>query len=170
ISDISGKMGINFIKSIGDAFLLFIDGIDIPKMDLFLDFAAELRNKSIQGIFDFDDFTADFRCVAHFGNFQFKLENEKIIDVQSVEGIKVFRIEKEADRYEVVITGQLFELIKMTLGEKKINHIPAGKRTIENFSDQPILLYKLIFPEKDISSESLEQKSRMLELECQTIP
>lgn len=170
INDISGKMGINSIKSIGDAFLLFVEGINIPKMNMFLDFVSELRNKSIQGIFDYEDFITDLRCVAHFGNFQFKVENEKIIDLQSAEGIIVFRIEKEADRYEVVITGQLFDLIKMTLEEKNIAHILVGKRTIEGFSDQPILLYKLILTEKDISSELLEQKSRMLEVKCQTIP
>jgi WD40 repeat protein len=170
INDISGKMGIYFIKSIGDAFLLFIDGIDIPKMKLFLEFVSELREKSIQGILDFEDFIGDLRCVAHFGNFQFKVEDEKIIDLQSVEGIIVFRIEKEAGRYEVVITGPLFDLIKGILEEKEIDYILAGKRTLENFSDQPILLYKLIFPGKDLLSGSLEQKLKTLEVECQTIP
>jgi GTPase SAR1 family protein len=170
ISDISEKKGIHFIKSIGDAFLLFIDKADIPGMNLFLEFVSELRDKSIQGILDFEEFISDLRCVAHFGTFQFKFENDKIIDLQGAEGIKVFRIEKEAGRYEVVITGQIFELIKMTLDEKKIDYIEMGQKIFKGLSNHPILLYKLIFPEKNLSSDLLEQEMKSLEKKCQTIP
>jgi WD40 repeat protein/class 3 adenylate cyclase/GTPase SAR1 family protein len=170
IRDIAGEMGLHFIKSIGDAFLLFFEAADSPTMCKFLDFVSQLRHKSIDGCFDFDDFVADLRCVAHFGNFQFKMEGEDIVDLQSAEGIKVFRMEKEADKYEVIITEHLYNLVKNILDEQNIDSIQSGEKALKGFWDRPTLLYKLIFPEKEMISELLSKKMTELETACRAIP
>jgi class 3 adenylate cyclase len=103
LRDLTGTYNGEFIKRIGDAVLIFFEC-----EEKFLDFAIELRERSKNGDLDFDDFFAQLRIVSHFGKFSFDFSDQKITDLIGPEGIQVFRIEKYAHAYDVLVTEMLF--------------------------------------------------------------
>lgn len=156
----------DFIKTIGDAVLIFF-----ADPGNFLDFAGELRLLSKQRKLDMNDFFADLRIVAHFGNFSFNIIDEIMADLIGPEGIKVFRIEKHAKKHEVVVTEFLHDILENTLTEKYISSIELGRETLKGFNKKANL-YKLVFPEKEekVPSGLLMLKMAQLEEETKIIP
>jgi class 3 adenylate cyclase len=155
-----------FIKRIGDAVLIFFQ-----EEKQFLDFAVELRELSKNRRLDLHDFFADLRMVAHYGNFSFDTIEEKIEDLIGPEGIKVFRIEKYAGEYDVIITNSLLGVIRNTLDEKNISFTNLGSVKLKGF-DEDAFLYKLNFPLKGEKAAStlLCVKMETLEAETMVIP
>lgn len=143
IRELTGTYNGEFIKPIGDAVLIFFED-----EERFLDFAIELREMSKNRNLDFDEFFADLRMVAHFGKFSFDFSDQKIADLVGPEGIQVFRIEKYAHAYDVLVTETLCKFLKDQLKEKNIDFTMQGKETLKGF-DEETTIYKLIFPEKD---------------------
>ncbi|HLP58533.1 MAG TPA: hypothetical protein VK186_06885, partial [Candidatus Deferrimicrobium sp.] len=100
IKTISERHRFHTVKSIGDAALLFgvsPEGILDIMVDLF--HTDKPENKF--------GFISRFRMVAHSGFFQFETEGDKLVDLVSPEGIKVFRMEKFAQSWELVVTQNL---------------------------------------------------------------
>jgi WD40 repeat protein/class 3 adenylate cyclase len=155
-----------FIKRIGDAILLFFDD-----KEQFLEFVIELREMSQTRCLDHYDFFADLRMVAHYGNFSFETIEEKITDLIGPEGIKVFRIEKYAGEYDVIITGSLLGVIRNALDEKNISFSKLGSVKLKGF-DEDAFLYKLNFPLKGEKTAStlLCVKMEALEADTRVIP
>jgi hypothetical protein len=56
-------------------------------------------------------FISRFRMVAHCGYFQFKIENDIPVDLVSPQGIMVFRLEKQAETWELVVTPILYDVV-----------------------------------------------------------
>lgn len=108
----------NFIKRIGDAVLIFF-----REEENFLDFVIHLKEFSKTRALDCDDFFADLRMIAHYGKFSFEFFDQKISDLIGPEGIKVFRMEKYASEYDVIVPGFLYSILKDDLVEKNINTI-----------------------------------------------
>ncbi len=155
-----------FIKRIGDAVLIFFED-EKP----FLDFVIQLRELSRTRCLDHYDFFADLRMVAHYGNFSFETIEEKISDLIGPEGIKVFRIEKYAGEYDVIITNSLLGIIRNLLEEKNISFTNLEAVKLKGF-DEDAFLYKLNFPVKGKKAAStlLCVKMEALEAETRVIP
>ncbi|UCH94416.1 MAG: hypothetical protein JSV88_29670 [Candidatus Aminicenantes bacterium] len=155
-----------WLKRIGDGILVFFeDEIN------FLDFATKLRDISQEGGLDKEDFWCALRIVAHFGNFAFKELEENIGDLIGPEGIEVFRIEKYADAYDVVITEFLLSIIKNYLPVRQITSHRIGRETLKGFGED-VTLFKLVFPAKGdkIHSNILKVQMDQLELTTREIP
>jgi len=166
IRDLTETYKGEFIKTIGDATLIFFG-----EEENFLDFVIQLRELSRTRQFDLEDFFGDLRVVAHCGRFSFEFFNNKMSDLIGPEGIKVFRIEKYAQEYDVVVTDTLMPFLRDILVEKHINTTGLGRETLKGF-DIETGLYKLIFPEKGVlvASDLLKLKMAQLEEETKTIP
>ncbi|UCH92495.1 MAG: PQQ-binding-like beta-propeller repeat protein [Candidatus Aminicenantes bacterium] len=164
--EMSGKYNANFIKIDGDAILVFI-----KEIERFLELVKEFRQNSIEGDIDSNGIRAQLRMVAHYGRFSFELSGEKPDEILGAEAIKVFRIEKCAGKHEVVITKILCDLIREDSKDHDINPEYLDSKRIKGF-DEPIVLYKLIFPQeveiqgKDILNKAMEE----LELKTKDIP
>jgi hypothetical protein len=116
IKTISERHGFNIVKSMGDAVLFFgaaPEGILDIMTDLFL--TDKPGNKY--------GFISRFRMVAHSGFFQFETKGDEVIDLVSPEGIKVFRMEKFAQFWELVVTQNLYQGIKPLLTQKNIEAV-----------------------------------------------
>jgi class 3 adenylate cyclase len=167
VKDLTQKHQGHFIKRIGDAVLVFL-----PEMKHFLDFVSELRELSKTMRLDVSDFPGDLRMVAHYGNFSFQVFEDKICDVTGPESIKVFRMEKHADnKYDVVVTEFLLNIINPFLNGGNINCIDLGPKELKGF-DKHANLFKLIFPtpgEID-ASNLLDKEMAGLEAKTKEIP
>ncbi|MGD2092278.1 MAG: hypothetical protein PVH61_39285 [Candidatus Aminicenantes bacterium] len=151
-----------FIKRIGDAVLIFFED-----EENFLDFVIELISLSRKGTLNFDNFIADLRTVAHYGKFSFEFLDKKILDLIGSEGIKVFRIEKYAGKYDVLITGHLYHVLKDNLKEKDIKAITLEVVKLKGF-DTETTLNKLILRKGSEKEESNLLFTLMEELETNT--
>ena len=167
INSIAKKHDYTPIKSMGDAVLIFgtePEGIlDIMK-DLFQ------RDKPE----DKFGFQSRFRMVAHTGYFQFQMRQEKPVDLVSAEAIKVFRLEKNALAWELVVTHELYRGIKSLLSEKNIDaHRFTPDQPLKGFDNEEWFppFYKLhIMKEYPDASGLLERKMTELKENVQTIP
>jgi hypothetical protein len=113
--------GFQVVKSMGDALLLF--GADIEGlMDIMLNLFHRDKPEDRFG------FKSRFRMVAHSGFFQFQMKENRPVDLVSPEGIKVFRMEKHAQTWELVVTLPLYQGIKPLLTQKNIE---ASRFTID---------------------------------------
>ncbi len=160
------KHGGETIKTIGDAVLLFLpDETRLPAA------VTELRDLSFSGKLDEQKFIAKLRFVAHYGSFAFEELEDKLADLVGPEGIKVFRIEKYADAFDVVITGFLYKMIRHLLPEADMAAEVLEKVTLKGF-DETDTLYKLVFPETGDgeSRDPLELEMELLEADTREIP
>lgn len=155
-----------FIKTIGDALLLFFEN-----EDKFLDFVSRLRDLSRHRQLDLGEFFADLRMAAHMGRFSFEFFEEKISDLIGPGGITVFRIEKYANKHDVVITGTVLDFLDDSLKQKNIDVLHLGREKLKGF-DKETALHKLIFPEKDekITTNLLRLEMETLEKNTKEIP
>ncbi|MCU0287856.1 MAG: NACHT domain-containing protein, partial [Acidobacteria bacterium] len=113
VTEISEKNGFQVIKSVGDAVLFF--GADVEGLlDIMLDVFQRDKLEDKYG------FISRFRMVAHSGFFQFKIENKQLVDLVSSQGIIVFRLEKEAEKWELVVTPNLYDGVKSFLTQKNL--------------------------------------------------
>ncbi|MCX6583292.1 MAG: NACHT domain-containing protein [Candidatus Aminicenantes bacterium] len=167
VTGISMKYGFQVIKSIGDAALLF--GYDVEGLlDIMLDLFHRDKPEDKYG------FISRFRMVAHSGFFQFKIENGRPVDLVCPEGIILFRLEKQAQTWELVVTPSLYEGIKSLLTEKRLEVFRMDLREplkgFDNREWEP-MVYKLrIVKEQEIASNLLEPRLNQLENEVQYIP
>ena len=162
VRQITEKHGGHLIKTIGDAAVGFIGNIEE-----FLKFASKLRRKSKERYFDSNGIRAELRIVGHFGNFSFELLEEKISDFCGAQGIIIFRIEKYADKYNVVITEMLFNMIKDDLIKMNIGWRSLGNERLKGF-DIETPLYRLVFSDEDKSHIGNTLSFKMKELENET--
>ncbi len=167
VSTIATKYEFLTVKALGDAVLLFgtdVDGLLEMMVDLFL------RDK----LEDLYGFISRFRMVAHSGFFQFKMENNLPIDLVSPEGIMVFRLEKQAQQWELVVTQTLYEGVKSQLTEKRLEAIRIElPEPLKGFDSQEWAptVYKLrIIKEQEEATNLLEPRLNQLEKEVQAIP
>ena len=94
--------GFSFIKSIGDAVLLWGEGPE-NLVELILDIFKE------NPIQPNDGFIPRFRMLAHKDYFQFsRNEQGQVVDVHGLEAILLFRLEKTAHLNRVIVTDHLF--------------------------------------------------------------
>ncbi|MCP5102301.1 MAG: hypothetical protein GY950_02930, partial [bacterium] len=100
-------------------------------------------------------------------DFNFEELERKKTDLVGPEGIKVFRIEKYAGEYEIIISDFLYSLLKRTLKKEKISHTDLGRKRIKGF-DETIGLYKLVFPVHVTMDASNLLAVKMAELEEKT--
>lgn len=115
-----------FIKSIGDAALLF-GKEPMGLIDLMLDLFARKRIAPHLG------FEIRLRMVAHHGFFYFVLDEAgRYIDAQGSEAIKAFRIEKRAETWRLLVTDSLFagvqDLLEPNLIEHRISNSTSRSR------------------------------------------
>lgn len=155
-----------FIKRIGDAVLLFFN----EEADA-VDFALRLRGASIQGEMDCGDFKCNLRIVMHYGKFDFLWTAGKISDVVGSEGIKVFRIEKEAKKHDIMVTQFLLQLMEEELKDKGMQVNTLKDVVLKGFK-RKMALSRLDFPEKEVKAVSnlLFEKMGELERETRQIP
>lgn len=113
IDSIVNKHGFRAIKFLGDAALIF--GQDPGKL---LEIMLDLFERDKPG--DKFGFISRFRLVAHSGYFQFKMKNRQPADLVSPEGIKVFRMEKEASANELLVTRELYQGLMSLLTPRNI--------------------------------------------------
>ncbi|MDM8522213.1 hypothetical protein QUF80_02480 [Desulfococcaceae bacterium HSG8] len=174
ISEIADPKGVEVIgTSMGDCALMFLP---FDKMDLFIDFVRELREKSVLGFFDGFGIKAALRFVAHFGNFELRMLEKWMISMNSPDAIKPFRMEKSAGRYDVLITNYIKNLIGTEkFSEKGIGLISSGENHLKGFEADELKteIFKLVFPDKTGAEQEthsgLEQKTAKLEQDCQLI-
>ena len=106
--------GFHFIKSIGDAALLWGEsphGLVAFILDLFRD----------HPILPKDGFTPGFRMLAHKDYFQFsRNEQGVVVEVHGMEAILLFRLEKTAYLNRIIVTNHLFGGIRPFLEEAEI--------------------------------------------------
>ncbi|MCU0289897.1 MAG: hypothetical protein MUF15_26340 [Acidobacteria bacterium] len=164
---ISGKYGFTIVKSMGDAVLFFgtsPEGILNIMVDLFHTDKPE----------DKFGFISRFRMVAHSGFFQFEAAGDKLIDLISPEGIKVFRMEKFAQSWELVVTQSLYQGIKPLLTKKNIEAVRMVlNEPLKGFDSEEWNppFYKLrVLKENFGVSNLLEQRINELENHVQSIP
>ncbi|MCP5107084.1 MAG: NACHT domain-containing protein, partial [bacterium] len=159
--------GFRVIESSGDAVLLFG-----TEPEAVLDIMAGLfLHRQPEDKFGF---RSKFRMVAHSGYFQFNMENRLPVDMVSPEGIKVFRLEKLARSWELVVTHPLFQGIKPLLTEKQMEaHRMVLKEPLKGFDAEEWFppFYRLrMVPQLTGVSNLLEQGMGELEQDVQSIP
>ena len=167
IKSIGEKRGFQVVKALGDAVMLFgtePEGILDVMLDLF-------QNETPEDKFGF---VSKFRMVAHSGFFQFKMENNKPIDLVSPEGIKIFRMEKHARSWELVVTHALFQGIRPLITQKhmEINRMVL-KESLKGFDNEEWFppFYRLrIVPQLSGVSNLLEHRMKELAQDVQSIP
>ncbi|MDI6781877.1 MAG: hypothetical protein QME49_07240, partial [bacterium] len=152
------------IKSIGDAVVFFGD---INKVDNLIQIMIDLFSK--KRIPDKHGFKVSLRMVAHCGflNFWLNEKGEKI-DFTGHEGTRMFRMEKEAEGEELVVTEILFPGLQSRLENYQIRYLKESiPRELKGFTDTPITLYHIILRsgKEDVS---VDLKSRLLELKNKT--
>ncbi|UCH97108.1 MAG: NACHT domain-containing protein, partial [Candidatus Aminicenantes bacterium] len=166
IDSIVNKHGFRVIKFLGDAALIF--GQEPGKLlEIMLDLFE--RDKPA----DQFGFISRFRMVAHFGFFQFQIENQQPADLVSAEGIKVFRMEKYAAANELMVTRELYQGVKSMLTPRNIE---ARRMTLEQsfkgfFSEEWFPpFYKLKIARKELGAANLlEQRMEELHRDVQFI-
>jgi|GEM_PF-1321689 len=167
IKSIGEKYRFQVVRSLGDAVVLFgtePGGI----LDIMLDLFHRDKPEDKFG------FVSKFRMVAHSGFFQFKMENNKPIDLVSPEGIKIFRMEKHARSWELVVTHALFQGIRPLVTQKhmEINRMVL-KESLKGFDNEEWFppFYRLrIVPQLSGVSNLLEHRMKELEQNVQSIP
>ncbi|MGE5340991.1 MAG: NACHT domain-containing protein [Candidatus Omnitrophota bacterium] len=167
VKQFTDRYGFDVVKPLGDAVLIF--GTD-PEglLNIMLDLFDRDKPENKHG------FISRFRMVAHSGYFQFKMENGKPVDLISPEGIKVFRMEKLAESWEMVVTGALYQGIKPLLTPKYIEavRIPITE-PLKGFDSEewypPFFRLKIIKDQSGVSN-LLEKRMNELEEEVRFIP
>jgi len=167
VTGISGKYGFRVIKSIGDAVLLF--GADVEGLlDIMLDLFQRDKLEDNYG------FISRFRMVAHSGFFQFKMENNQLVDLVSPQGIMVFRLEKEAEKWELAVTPALYDGVKSFLTQKQLEaHRMELREPLKGFDGREWgnAVYKLrIVKGRETAANLLEPRLEQLEKQVQYIP
>ena len=167
ITVIVSKHGFQVIKSLGDAVLFFgtdLNGILEIMFDLFQRDKPEDRY----------GFISKFRMVAHSGFFQFQVKKNKPVDLISPEGIKVFRMEKLAHSWELVVTHSLYQGIKSLLTGRDIEADRLSlSEPLKGFDSEEWLVpfYRLkIVTQKVGAANLLERRLDDLENQVQFIP
>jgi len=167
IGEIVSRHHYMVIKSLGDAILFF--GTDPAGiLDIMLDLFERDKLEDKFG------FRSRFRLVAHSGYFQFQVENGRPSDLVSPEGIKVFRLEKEARAWELVVTQPLFQGLKPLLTQKNLeaNRLLL-KEPLKGFDNDewfpPFYRLRLVPTVKGVSN-LLEQRQDELAEDVQEIP
>ncbi|UCH93238.1 MAG: NACHT domain-containing protein [Candidatus Aminicenantes bacterium] len=167
IKAITEKQDFQVIKSIGDAVLLFGEGLN-GVLEIMLDLFYRDKPENKYG------FISKFRMVAHSGSFQFQLENDTPVDLVSAEGIKVFRMEKHAHSWELVVTYPLYQALKSLLTQKRIEASRLVlNEPLKGFDNEEWFppFYKLWIVQGQTGvSNLLERKMNELEQDVQTIP
>lgn len=167
VTGISGKYEFRVIKSIGDAVLLF--GADVEGLlDIMLDLFQRDKLEDNYG------FISRFRMVAHSGFFQFKMENNQLVDLVSPQGIMVFRLEKEVEKWELAVTPALYDGVKSFLTQKQLEaHRMELREPIKGFDGREwgTAFYKLrIVKGRETAANLLEPRLEQLEKDVQYIP
>jgi class 3 adenylate cyclase len=121
----------DYIKRIGDAVLLFF----AEETDA-LDFALRLREASRQRELDCGEFACNLRIVAHFGKFDFLYNQGFLIDVTGADAIVVFRVEKRAQKHEILVTQFLLQLIEGDLKDKGIRVVKMRDEPLKGLQRQ----------------------------------
>jgi hypothetical protein len=167
VTEMAERRKYEIVKSMGDALLLFGAGVE-DLLELMKDLFDRDKPEDRFG------FTSKFRMVAHSGFFQFKMEAGKPADLVSADGIKVFRMEKHANAWQLVVTHTLYRGIKGLLPDKNIK---ARRFTLEkplkgfDGEDWKAPFYRLtITPEQKTSLDLLQKKQKELEKDVQVIP
>jgi WD40 repeat protein len=167
IKIIAERYDFQAFKPIGDAVLLFGKTVE-DLLEIMLDLFHRNRLE------DKDGFTSKLRMVAHIGFFQFLVENDRPVDLVSPEGIKVFRLEKEAQSWEMVVTQPLYQGIKALLTSRRLEALRLVlKEPLKGFDSEEWSspFYKLrISQEQTGNSNLLERRFEELERSVQTIP
>jgi WD40 repeat protein len=167
IKTIATKYKFRVVKTLGDAVLVF--GTSPAGL---LEIMLDLFERDKPG--DQFGFISRFRLVAHSGFFQFLMENDTPVDLVSAEGIKVFRLEKYAGTWELIVTHPLFQGIKPLLNRFRMEaRRMVLNQPLKGFYNQEWFppFYRLrIMPESGVVSNLLEQRLEELEQEVQFIP
>jgi hypothetical protein len=167
VTDAAGKHGFQVIKSMGDAVLIF--GTDAED---FLEIMKDLIER--EKLEDRFGFKSQYRMVGHSGFFQFQMEGGRPVDLVSPEGIKLFRMEKIAHSWELVVTPALYQGIQPLLTSKNLEALRLVlAEPLKGFDnlEWPPLFYKLrIAREQERVSNLLEPRLERLEQEVQEIP
>jgi hypothetical protein len=167
IKTIVKKYNFRVVKALGDAVLVF--GIS-PEglLEIMLDLFERDKPDDKFG------FISRFRLVAHCGFFQFLMENDTPVDLVSPEGIKVFRLEKHAHTWELMVTYPLFQGLKSLLNRFRMEaHRMVLNEPLKGFDSQEWYspFYRLrIVPESAGVSNLLERRLDELEQDVQSIP
>ena len=157
---------------VGDAALIFVE-----QMDRVIGLIQDLREKSREGYFDSPEMIAALRFVAHYGHFQLDMVGPRMENLYTPDGITVFRMEKLAGRYEVLMTNYALHILKDRLAAGGITWIDKGTDALKGFEadDLKTDIFTLVFPEKALEGEGnpsglLEEELAKLERDCQKIP
>lgn len=167
INIISNRYKFEVVKTDGDAVLIF--GTDLNGfLEMMLDLFHRERLENQFG------FCSRFRMVAHSGYFNFKIEGGRLVDLVSADGIKVFRLEKEASSWELVVTHPLYQGLKSVLCDKpiEISRIKLNK-PLKGFDNEdwssPFFKLSISLKQSEISN-LLDQMLDMLEEDVRFIP
>jgi hypothetical protein len=155
------------IKFLGDAALVFGKEPD-NLLGIMLDLFERDKPEDKFG------FVSRYRMVAHSGYFQFEIKDGEPVDLVSPEGIKVFRMEKHARTWELVVTQPLYQGLKARLTQK---HIEASRmmlnESLKGFDNEdwfpPFYKLKIVKMQTGVSN-LLEQRTNELEKDVQVIP
>ncbi len=144
--------------------------IFFAKEDSFLNFITELRELARSRVLDMAEFPADIRMWAHCGQFSSDFINKQMADFNNTKSIDIFRLDKYADKYDAVISGDMSPSFKKLLLQKNIDALKQGKEKLKGF-DKEYTLYKMVFPENDTdATELLAPKMVELEKNSREIP
>ncbi len=161
------RHGFHAVKNLGDAVLIF--GTDPQGI---IDIMKDLFDRD--KLEDRFGFTSRFRMVAHSSYFQFQMEGDRPVDLVSAEGVKVFRMEKHALAWELVVTHELYRGIKALLTGNNIDanrmHIDKPLKGFDNEEWFPPFYKLRIMKEQACVSNLLERRLVELEQDVQTIP
>ncbi|HLP59145.1 MAG TPA: hypothetical protein VK186_09955, partial [Candidatus Deferrimicrobium sp.] len=167
IKSMVARHGFHAVKNLGDAVLIFGTEpqgiIDIMK-DLFE------RDKPE----DKHGFKSRFRMVGHSSYFQFQMDGDTPVDLVCPEGIKVFRMEKHALAWELVVTHELYLGIKALLNGENIDanrvYLDKPLKGFDNEDWRPPFYKLRIMKAQAGVSNILERRMAELEQDVQTIP
>jgi WD40 repeat protein len=167
IKTIVKKYNFRVVKAFGDAVLIFG-----PKpedlLEIMLDLFERVKPKDLYG------FISRFRMVAHSGYFQFRIKYRRPVDLVSPEGIKVFRMEKHAGTWELMVTHTLFQGLNHLLNRYRMEaHRMVLNEPLKGFDSQEWFppFYRLrIMSESEVVSNLLERRLDELEEGVQFIP
>jgi hypothetical protein len=166
INSMVKKHKFHVIKYMGDGALIFGTG-PANLLEIMLDLfdRDKLENKF--------GFISRFRIVAHSGYFQFQMENRQPVDLVNAAGIKVFRMEKYAGPWELMVTRELYQGIKPLLTSQKIEASRMTiKKPLKGFGSEDWYppFYKLTIAEKQAGAANLlEQRMDQLEQDVRFI-
>ncbi|MCX6579832.1 MAG: NACHT domain-containing protein [Candidatus Aminicenantes bacterium] len=161
------RRGFHAVKNLGDAVLIF--GTD-PQgiIDIMKDLFDRDKPEDKHG------FKSRFRMVGHSGYFQFQMEGDTPVDLVSAEGVKIFRMEKHALAWELVVTHELYQGIKALLNGENIDanrmHFDKPLKGFDNDDWRPPFYKLSIRTEQTGVSNILERRMAQLEQDVQTIP